>query len=85
MPDATFLGVALVARAARDGVVMSVGAYSGSSSSSEPMTRRADGVTHFYHPRASTRSCFGAIRDSTCKESILVREESNKMRKNETK
>ena len=47
--DATFLGVAL---AARDGVEVPGGMYSGSSSSSEAMTRRADGATDFDHPRA---------------------------------
>ena len=51
-PDATFLGVALAARAARDGVEVPGGSYSGSRSSSEPMTRRVDGVTNFNRPRA---------------------------------
>ena len=51
-PDATFLGVALAARAARDGVEVSRGTYSGSRSSSEPMTRQADGATNFDRPRA---------------------------------
>ena len=51
-PDATFLGVALGARAARVGVEVPGGTYSGSRSSSEPMNRRADGVTEFDHPRA---------------------------------
>ena len=51
-PDATFLGVALVARAARDGVEVLRGTYSGSRSSSEPMTRRADRLTDFDGPRA---------------------------------
>ena len=39
-PDTTFLGVALVASAARDGVAVPSCTYSGSRSSSEPMTRR---------------------------------------------
>ena len=39
-PDATFLGVALGARAALDGVEVPGGTYSGSRSSSEPMTRQ---------------------------------------------
>ena len=51
-PDATFVGVALVAREAREGVEVPGGTYSGSRSSSEPMTRRADGATHFDRPRA---------------------------------
>ena len=42
-PDATFLGVALGARAAREGVEVPGGTYSGSRSSSEPMTMQADG------------------------------------------
>ena len=46
-PDATFLGVALVARAARDGVAVPGGTYSGSSTSSEPMNRWANGATDF--------------------------------------
>ena len=71
--EATFLGEPLVARAAHDGVAVPGGMYSGSHSSSEPMTRRAYGATDFDHPRAYTRSCFGAIRDITCKESKLVR------------
>ena len=50
--DATFLGVALAARATRDGVEVPGGTYSGSHSSSEPMTRRADGATYFDRPRA---------------------------------
>ena len=36
--DATFLGVTLVARAARAGVAVPWGTYSGSRSSSEPLT-----------------------------------------------
>ena len=51
-PDATFLGVALGARAAQKRVEVPGGTYSGSRSSSEPMTMRADGATDFYHPRA---------------------------------
>ena len=51
-PDATFLGVALVAREAREGVEVPGGTYSGSHSSSEPMTMRADGATDFDRPRA---------------------------------
>ena len=50
--DATFLGVTLAARAARDRVEMPRGTYSGSCSSSEPMNRRADGATNFHRPRA---------------------------------
>ena len=52
MPDSTFLGVAMGARAAREGVEVPGGTYSGSRSSSEPMTMRADGSTEFDHPRA---------------------------------
>ena len=52
MPDATFVGVTLVAREAREGVEMPRGTYLGSQSSSEPMTMRADGATDFDHPRA---------------------------------
>ena len=51
-PNATFLGVALGTRAAQEGVEVSGGTYSGSHSSSEPMTRRADGATDFDYPRA---------------------------------
>ena len=50
--DATFLGVNLAARAAWEGVEVPGGTYSGSHSSSEPMTRRADGATNFERPRA---------------------------------
>ena len=50
-PDATFLGVALAACATRDGVEVPGGTYSGSRSSSEPMTRRADGATELDRPR----------------------------------
>ena len=46
-PDATVLGVALGARAAREGVQVPRGTYSGSRSSSEPMIMRADGATDF--------------------------------------
>ena len=42
-PDATFLGVALGACAAREGVEVPGGTYSGSRSSSDPMIVRADG------------------------------------------
>ena len=52
MSDATILGEDLAARAARDGVEVPGGTYSGSCSSSEPMTRRADGATDFDRPRA---------------------------------
>ena len=51
-PDATFLGVALGARAAREGAEVPGGTYSGSRSSSEPMIMRADGATDFDRPRA---------------------------------
>ena len=51
-PDATFLGVALGARAAWEGVEVPGGTYSGSRSSSEPMIMRADGATDFDRPRA---------------------------------
>ena len=51
-PDATFVGVALVAREAREGVEVPGGKYSGSRSSSEPTTMQADGVTDFDRPRA---------------------------------
>ena len=51
-PDATFLGVALAARAARDGVEVPGGTYLGSRSSSEPMTRWTDRAIDFDHPRA---------------------------------
>ena len=44
---ATFLGVALVARATHAGVAVPMGTYSGSCSSSEPITSRADGATDF--------------------------------------
>ena len=48
-PDATVLGVALGARAAREGAEVPAGTYSGSRSSSEPMIKRADGVTDLDH------------------------------------
>ena len=51
-PDATVLGVALWARAAREGVEVPGGTYSGSRSSSEPMIKRADGATNLDRPRA---------------------------------
>ena len=51
-PDATFLGVALGARAAREGAEVPGGTYSGSRSSSELIIKRADGATDFDHPRA---------------------------------
>ena len=50
-PDATILGVDLAARAAREGVEVPGGTYSGSRSSSKPMTMRADGATDFDRPR----------------------------------
>ena len=52
MLDATFLGVALGARAAREGVEVPGGTYSGSRSSSEPIIKRVDGATDFDRPRA---------------------------------
>ena len=52
MPDVTFLGVALATRASRDGVAVPGATYSGSCSSSEVMTRRADRATDFERPRA---------------------------------
>ena len=51
-PDATVLGVALGARAAREGAEVPGGIYSGSRSSSELMIKRVDGATDFDHPRA---------------------------------
>ena len=51
-PDVTFLGVSLGARAAREGVEVPGGTYSGSHSSSEPMIKRADGAIDFDRPRA---------------------------------
>ena len=50
--DATVLGVALGARAAREGVEVPGGTNSGSLSSSDPMIMRADGATDFDRPRA---------------------------------
>ena len=52
MTDATFLGVAFGARAAQEGLEVSGGTYSGSCSSSEPITMRADGATGFDHLHA---------------------------------
>ena len=49
---ATFLGVDMGARAAREGVEVPGGTYSGSRSSSEPMTMWADGTTDFDRTRA---------------------------------
>ena len=43
-PDATFLGVDLGERVAREGDEVPEGTYSGSRSSLEPMTMRADGA-----------------------------------------
>ena len=51
-PDTTFLVVDLGALTAREGVEVPGGTYSGSRSSSEPMTMRADGVTDLDRPRA---------------------------------
>ena len=51
-PDATFLGVALGARVAREGVEVPGGTYSGSRSSSELMTIWEDAATDFNRPRA---------------------------------
>ena len=51
-PDATFMGVALAACAARDRVAVPGGTYSGSCSSLEPITSPADGATDFERPRA---------------------------------
>ena len=50
--DVTFLGVTLGARAAQERVEVRGGTYSGSLSSSEPMTMRADGAADFDRPRA---------------------------------
>ena len=50
-PYATVLGVALGARAARQGAEVPRCTYSGSRSSSEPMIKSADGATDLYHPR----------------------------------
>ena len=44
-PDATFLGVALGARAGQEGVKVPGGTYSGSRLSSKPMIMRADVAT----------------------------------------
>ena len=51
-PDAIVFGVALGARAAREGAEVLGGTYSGSRSSSDPMIKRADGATDLDHPRA---------------------------------
>ena len=51
-PDATVLGVALGARVAREVVEVPGGMYSGSRSSSEPRTMRANGATDLDRPRA---------------------------------
>ena len=51
-PDATFSGMALGARAARERVEVHEGTYSGSRSSSEPTIMRADGATDLDRPRA---------------------------------
>ena len=64
-PGATFVGVALVVRAARAGVIVSGGTYSGSRSLSEPMTSQADGATDFERSHAYTRSSFCAKSVST--------------------
>ena len=50
--DATFFGVALVAREARAGVAVPGGTYSGSCSSLELITSRAERATDFERPRA---------------------------------
>ena len=50
--DATVLGLALGARAEREGAEVLGGIYSGSRSSSDPMIKRADGATDLDHPRA---------------------------------
>ena len=76
--DATVLGVALGPRAAREGVEVPGDTYSGSRSSSKLMTMRADEATNIDCPRAHIRSFLGAIVDSTCKASILVRVVANK-------
>ena len=50
-PDATFLGVALGARAAREGVEVLEGTYLGSRSSSQPIIMGADRAKDFDRPR----------------------------------
>ena len=50
-PDVAFLGVALGARAAREGVEVSKETYAGSCSSLEPIIMHADGATDFDCPR----------------------------------
>ena len=49
--DATFFGVALVARAAHDRVAVTGGTYSGSCSLSQPITSREDGAADIERPR----------------------------------
>ena len=51
-PDATVVGVALGALAAREGAEVPGGTYSGSRSSSDPMIKRANGATDLDRPRA---------------------------------
>ena len=51
-PDATILGVALGARAAREGAEVPGGTYSESHSSSEQMIKCADGEPYLDRPRA---------------------------------
>ena len=51
-PDATILGVALGACAAREGAEVPGGTYSGSRSSSEPNVKREDGATDLDRQRA---------------------------------
>ena len=51
MLNATFLGVAMAARATRDELAVPEGTYLGSCSSSEPLTRQADEATDFDWPR----------------------------------
>ena len=51
-PDATFLGVALGACAAREGVEVPGGTYSRSRSSSESIVMHADRATDFDRSRA---------------------------------
>ena len=66
MPGATFVGLALVVRAAHAGMTVLGGTYSGSHSSSESMTSRADGATDLEHPREYTRSGIGTMSVSNC-------------------
>lgn len=65
MPGATFVGLALVVRAAHAGITVLGGTYSGSHSSSESMTSQADGATDIETPRAYTRCSICAINNST--------------------